>query len=204
MEAQISFLNDMTKSLFRSFQQIAELNMRLTQTIMEESTIAGQGLLTAGKPTDIFSAAALRVQPAAEKLRAYRQHLARVAADTQVELTRVAEQHVPNASRTAETLAGEVARAAAADSEKSLRNQEETVRKFVDPFAQASKRGGQERDRAVGDKGNEMRAGVTPQGGERSSAQSSPRADASGDGVKAGGATSDAPGSPKAGGSSPR
>jgi hypothetical protein len=32
MDAQAAFVNDMSKSLFRSFQQVCELNIQLAQT----------------------------------------------------------------------------------------------------------------------------------------------------------------------------
>jgi hypothetical protein len=38
MEAQLSFFNDMSKSLFRTVQQYSDLNIQLAQTLLEEST----------------------------------------------------------------------------------------------------------------------------------------------------------------------
>ncbi|MES3024998.1 MAG: phasin family protein [Pseudomonadota bacterium] len=134
MDAQMSFINDMSKSLFRSFQQLCDLNIQLTQTMLEESTLATQQVLTADRQTDVIGAAASRAQPATEKLRAYQQHISRVAADAQVELARVTEQHVQETSRTARALADEVARVATEETERSMRSQQETMRKFSDPF----------------------------------------------------------------------
>jgi phasin family protein len=134
LDAQTAFINDMSKSLFRSFQQMCDLNIQLTQTLIEESTLAGQQLLTADRQSDVIGAAASRAQPATEKLRAYQQHISRVAADAQVELARVTEQHVQETSRTARALADEVARTANEESERNLRTQQETIRKFSDPF----------------------------------------------------------------------
>lgn len=136
LDAQMSFLNDMSKSLFRSFQQLCELNIQLTQTMLEEGAITGQQLLTADRQADVIGAAASRAQPATDKLRAYQQHIARVAADAQVELARVTEQHVQETTRTARALADEVARVASEETERNVRTQQETIRKFSDPFAQ--------------------------------------------------------------------
>jgi phasin family protein len=94
LDAQVSFVNDMSKSLFQSFQQLCDLNIQLTQTMLEEATQTSQQLLTADRQTDVIGAAASRAQPATEKLRAYQQHISRVAADAQVQLARVTEQHV--------------------------------------------------------------------------------------------------------------
>jgi phasin family protein len=134
LDAQISFMNDLSKSLFRSFQQMCDLNIQLAQTLLEETTLAGHQVITQQRPTEALSAASLRAQPAAEKLRAYQQHLARVAADAQVELARVTEQHVQETSRTARALAEEVQRDASEETERGIRTQQETMRKFSDPF----------------------------------------------------------------------
>src|ERR1700749_2408306 len=83
MEAQLSFFNDMSKSLFRTVQQYSDLNIQLAQTMLEETTTTGQQMITAPRPTEVIAAAASHAQPAAEKLRAYQQHLSRIAADTQ-------------------------------------------------------------------------------------------------------------------------
>jgi phasin family protein len=134
LDAQVAFLNDMSKSWSRSIQNIVDANIQLSQTLLEESNIAGQQLLTTNHPTELISAAAARAQPAADKLRAYHQHLSRVVADSQVDLARVAEQHVQETSRTAKTLADEVARAATEETQNHLRTQENTIRNFRDPF----------------------------------------------------------------------
>ncbi len=135
VDAQTAFLNDMSKSLFRSFQQMCDLNIQLMQTMIEETALAGKQVLSADRQTELLSAATARAQPASDKLRAYHQHVTRLAADAQVELARVTEQHVQNTTRTARALADEVARDATEQTERSLRAQQETVRQFADPFA---------------------------------------------------------------------
>lgn len=134
LDAQTAFMNDVSKSVFNSFQQMVALNIQLAQTMLEETTLASQKVLTADHQGELLSAAAARTQPATDKLRAYQQHLSRLAADAQVELARVAEQHVQNTSRTARALADEVARNASEETERGLRNQREALRQFSDPF----------------------------------------------------------------------
>lgn len=134
LEAQVAFMNDMSKSMFRSFQQLCDLNIQLTQTMIEESTLASNSMLTADRQTEVISAAASRAQPATEKLRAYQQHVSKVAAEAQVELARVTEQHVQETTRTARALADEVTRVASEETDRSMRTQQETIRKFSDPF----------------------------------------------------------------------
>jgi len=162
LDAQMSFFNDMSKSLFRSFQQLCDLNIQLTQTMLEETAMTGQQLLTADRQTDVISAAASRAQPTTDKLRAYQQHISRVAADAQVELARVTEQHVQETTRTARALADEVARVASEETERNMRTQQETMRKFTDPFAQDGARRGN---------GTEMRGTASMQSAQAGSAQ---------------------------------
>ena len=137
VDAQTAFLNDMSKSVFKSFQQMCDLNIQLVQTMLEESALASKQVLSADRQTELLSAATSRTQPATEKLRAYQQHIARIAADSQAELARVTEQHVQNTSRTARALADEVARDATEQTERGLRAQQETARQFADPFARS-------------------------------------------------------------------
>lgn len=143
IDAQTAFLNDMSKSLFSSFQQMCDLNIQLVQTMLEETTLASKQVLSADRQSELLSAATARTQPATEKLRAYQQHIARLAADSQVELARVTEQHVQNTTRTARALADEVARDASEQTERGLRAQQETVRQFSDPFIRTGDGGAQ-------------------------------------------------------------
>lgn len=141
VDAQTAFLNDMSKSMFRSFQQMCNLNIQLMQTMLEETTTASQQLLTADRQAELWSAAAGRAQPIVDKMRAYQQHISRLAADAQVDMARVTEQHVQNTSRTARTLADEVARNASEETERGLRAQQETARRFADPFTHSGNGG---------------------------------------------------------------
>lgn len=135
MDAQTAFVNDMSKSLFRSFQQMCELNIQLAQTMLEETTLTSQQVLSADRQSEVLSAASSRAQPATEKLRSYQQHIARLASDAQVELARVTEQHVQNTTRTARALVDEVARTSAEEAERGIRSQQEAMRNMTDPFA---------------------------------------------------------------------
>ena len=137
VDAQTAFLNDVSKSFFRSFQQMIDLNIQLTQTMLEETALIGKQVVSANRQSDVLGAAASRAQPASDKLRAYQQHITRLAADTQVDLARVTEQHVQNTSRTARALADEVARDATEQTERGLRAQQENIQQFSDPFKRA-------------------------------------------------------------------
>jgi phasin family protein len=171
LDAQTAFLNDMSKSMFQSFQQMCDLNIQLVQTMLEETTLASQQLLTADRPGSTLSAAASRAQPASEKLRAYQQHISRLAADAQVKLAKVAEEHVQTTTRTAQQLANEVARTANEETERGIRTGQETLRQFSDPFAQSGNgpaASASERERAgasLQSGGQGMSQGGSAQGG---------------------------------------
>jgi phasin family protein len=159
LEAQLSFFNDLSKSLFRTVQQYSDLNIQLAQTLLEESTQAGQKVITAHRPTEALAAAAAHAQPAADKLRAYQQHLSRIAADTHVDLSKVAEEHVQETSRTAKALAEEVARVTSEETEKNLRSHQDAVERFTDPFSFS-------KDGARQSRGNEARGSQSLQSGQ--------------------------------------
>jgi phasin family protein len=134
LNAQIDFFNELSRSMTRSFQEVCQLNIQLGQTLLEESTLVGQRLMTTDRPNEALNEAVARAQPSSDKLRAYQQHLSRLAASAQVDLARVTEQHVQETSRTARALADEVTRAASEETERNMRRQEEALKNFRDPF----------------------------------------------------------------------
>ena len=168
IDAQTAFLNDISKSLFSSFQHMCDLNIQLMQTMLEETTLTSKQMLSTDRQSELLSAATSRTQPATEKLRAYQQHIARLAADSQVEMARVTEQHVQNTSRTARALADEVARDAKEQTERGLRAQQETVAKFSDPFTHMGN--GAAHSHGTGGNGSES-AQQMPPGGQQMGSQ---------------------------------
>ena len=149
MDAQTAFVNDLSKSLFRSFQQMCELNIQLAQTMLEETALASQHVLSVERQSELLGAASARAQPATEKLRAYQQHVSRLATDAQVELARVAEQHVQNTTRTARAVVDEVARTSAEETERGIRSQQEALRTMTEPFTRADGAGQARADGAL-------------------------------------------------------
>ncbi len=168
LDAQVSFFNDMSKSLSRSFQRLCELNIQLGQTMLEEGNIARNQMLTTDNPTDAIAIVASRAQPTAEKLRAYQQHISRVVADAQIGLARVNEEHAPVTSRTARDLADRVAQAASEETEHNSTKQQEMMNTFRDPFQHAGTHGSMQSANGIGDvDGKRNAAGF--QGGEQGS-----------------------------------
>lgn len=187
LEAQLAFFNGLSKSLFQSAQQFNDLHMQLTQGLLEEGSITSQNLLTVERVEDAFQVAAAAGQPAAEHLRKYQQQLSRLAADTQVELANVAEQHVNETSRTAKALAEEVARTASEETEKNVRKQQEAMQRIAEPF-QSYHQNGANRDQQRGAQSRDGQSlqSASHQGSQQSGSESS----ASGSAAQASGSQS--------------
>jgi phasin family protein len=137
LESQLAWFNDLNRTMSGSLQSLCEANLKLGQTMIEESMSASQKMLSSNRPFDAMGAAASHAQPASDKLRAYQQHLSRLAAEVQGELSRVAQQHGPETARTAHALADEVTRAAEEERARSRHQQEEVMKTFRDPFEPA-------------------------------------------------------------------
>jgi phasin family protein len=134
LEAQYSLMSDMSQKLFDTVQKINELNIQVAKTVMEESFNNVQQVLVAKDPYEALSIAASQAQPAAEKVRAYQQHLTNIAARTQVDLAKTAESHVPNTTRTAAAFADEVARKASEETEKATQRQKAAMERRTNPI----------------------------------------------------------------------
>lgn len=134
VDSHFAYFNDVNRTWAGSFQAVCVANLKLGQTMIEETMSAGQRMLSSGRAFDVMGVAAACAQPASDKLRAYQQHLSRLAADVQVELARVSQQHGPETARTAHALADEVTRAAAEESARSTQQQAEVLKTFRDPF----------------------------------------------------------------------
>ena len=140
IDAQTAFLNEMSQTVSRSLQQVFQLNLQLGQTLLEESSSTASRMLATERPFDALSAAASGAQPATDRLRSYQQQLSQLAAATQVDLTRVAERHSQETSRTARVLSDEVTRISTEETDKNLRQQEETMKTSRDAFEQELER----------------------------------------------------------------
>jgi len=105
----MSTITDMSKRLFGSAQKLNELNIQVAQSLMEETMTVAHQLMEAEDTTEFISIAASQVEPAAEKVRAYQQHLTNIAVGTNVELSKAAEEHISETTKTARAVADEVA-----------------------------------------------------------------------------------------------
>lgn len=129
-QAQLHFAADLSRKLVDTAQQVSELNLRLSQEILEEFNKNNQQMLSAHDPAQLLALAVGQMQPAGDKLQRYQQQLSRVIANANVELNRTAETHIPETSRTAAAFADEVLRKTAEETEKATQRQRELIEKM--------------------------------------------------------------------------
>lgn len=141
MDAQAAFLNELSQTMSRSFQQVIQLNLQLGQTLFEEAAGTARRMLNVERAGGALPAAAAIAQPATDTLRAYQQHMSELAAGTQVDLTRMSGQQAQETSHTARALADDVTRASADATDKSLSEQEAAVTNAHAAFVQAAASG---------------------------------------------------------------
>ncbi len=133
LDAQMSTITDMSKRLFGSAQKLNELNIQVAQSLMEETITVVHQLMEAEDSTEFISIAASQVEPAAEKVRAYQQHLTNIAVGTNVELSKAAEEHISETTKTAKAVADEVAKKASEETEKATQRQRAAMEKLTNP-----------------------------------------------------------------------
>jgi phasin family protein len=137
MDVQLAFATDFSKKLFDTAQRVSQLNLNLAQELFQEMSTTNHNLVAAKDFAEFASVATTQVHPAAEKLRHYQQQLTNLVANTNAELTRTAEAHMPEASRTAAAVADELVRKASEETEKATQRQ----RDVIDRMNESARRG---------------------------------------------------------------
>ncbi len=130
MEVQLAFLTDLSRKMFDAIQKISELNMQIAQQLMVEVTDTNRQLLVAKNPSEFAALAATQIHPTTEKLRQYQRQLSNVMANAGAEMTKTAENHMPEASRTATAVADELVRTASEQTEKASQRQREVMERM--------------------------------------------------------------------------
>lgn len=139
-DAQFSFWSDISRKMFDSAQKMNELNLQVAATVYEESLTSTRQLFTAENQNEALSIVAGRTQPAAEKIRAYQQHVQNILAETQVSMNKTFESHMPEATRAAEAVVREIAQKASEETVKATQRQKEIADKLTASIKQASDR----------------------------------------------------------------
>lgn len=116
-ESQFAIFSSLTSKAFEGMEKLVELNLTAAKASLEESSVATRQLLSAKDPQEFFSLTAAQAQPTAEKAMSYSRQVAAIAAGTQAEFTKAAEQQIAETNRKVISLVDEVTKNAPAGSE---------------------------------------------------------------------------------------
>ncbi|WP_181373130.1 phasin family protein [Massilia glaciei] len=125
MESQMNFMNELTATSVDSLRKLSELNMHWAQQFVEGALNTSRQLLACSDHYQVGSTMMGQIQPTTERIRHYQEQLMNVIAGAQLDLTRAAEAHMPEAGRgAAAALAGALLRPAAAATERAAPRRE--------------------------------------------------------------------------------
>jgi phasin family protein len=116
-ESQFAIFSSLTAKAFEGMEKLIDLNLTAAKASLEESSLATRQLLAAKDPQEFFSLTAAQAQPTAEKALSYGRQVAAIAAGTQAEFTKAAEEQIAETSRKVVALVDEVSKNAPAGSE---------------------------------------------------------------------------------------
>ncbi len=116
-ESQFAIFSSLTAKAFEGVEKLVELNLTAAKASLEESSIATRQLLAAKDPQEFFSLSAAQAQPTAEKAMSYGRQVAAIAAGTQAEFSKAAEEQIAETNRKVISLVDEVSKNAPAGSE---------------------------------------------------------------------------------------
>jgi phasin family protein len=142
LDTQFSFMTDLSNKMFEGVQRLGQLNVQVAQTMMEETINGAHQLAQTTSPTEFLSIVTSQVQPAAEKIRAYEQHVRAISAGVHVELSKTAERHVPETTRTAAAVAEEVVRRGDEETKKVTERQKAAFDKLTKPIHEGQHQNG--------------------------------------------------------------
>ena len=116
-ESQFAIFSSLTAKAFEGVEKLVELNITAAKATLEESSAATRQLLAAKDPQEFFALSAAQAQPSTEKAISYGRQLAAIAAGTQAEFTKAAEEQIAETNRKVISLVDEVSKNAPAGSE---------------------------------------------------------------------------------------
>jgi phasin family protein len=133
LDAQVSLLTDVAGKIYDAIHSITELNLKLAQQLMDDSMSASRQVISSTGPAECCAALVAGSVPASEHLRGYQQQLLNVLAGTQVELTRTAEQRIPEANRAASAMADDMVRRSTQATERMAAEQRNALERMATP-----------------------------------------------------------------------
>lgn len=119
-KANLETLHGLTAKAFEGVEKLVELNLQATKAALNESAEHTQALLSVKDAQELIALQASLFQPLAEKAAAYSRHLYDIAAATNAEVTKVAEEQVADTQRKFMTLVDTMVKNAPAGSENAV------------------------------------------------------------------------------------
>jgi phasin family protein len=110
VEAQSRIINDLSQKTYEAIRKVGELNMKMSQQLLEDSMNMSREMMSCSDPSQMLSTFMKQMQPLSQHMRTYQQELLGAISGAQVDLTRSAEQAMPQASRSASAMADDLAR----------------------------------------------------------------------------------------------
>ncbi len=107
-ESQVAAASAFNTKAFESVVQLFDLNLRAAKAALAESSVTAQQFLAAKDPRELVTLLAAQSQPAAEKAVAYSRGVAGIAAATQADLAKAAEEQIATRRREATGLADQL------------------------------------------------------------------------------------------------
>lgn len=98
-KANVETLFGLTAKAFEGVEKLVELNMQVAKTAMTEAADTTRAALSVKDAQELLALQSAMLQPTAEKAAAYGRHVYEIAASTNAEVAKVAEEQMADAQK---------------------------------------------------------------------------------------------------------
>jgi phasin family protein len=119
-KANVETLFGLTNKAFEGVEKLVELNVQVAKTALGEVAETTKAAMSVKDAQELMALQAGLLQPAAEKAAAYSRHVYEIAATTNAEVTRVAEEQVAEAQKRFASLVDTAVKNAPAGTENAV------------------------------------------------------------------------------------
>ena len=98
-KANVETLFDLTNKAFEGVEKLVELNLQVAKTAMSEVADTAKAAMSIKDAQELMALQQAMLQPAAEKAAAYGRHVYDIAAETNAEVSKVAETQMAEAQK---------------------------------------------------------------------------------------------------------
>jgi phasin family protein len=119
-KANVETLFGLTNKAFEGLEKLIELNLQVAKTSLAETADTTQAALSVKDVQELLALQASLLQPAAEKAAAYSRHVYEIAAGTNAEVTKVAEEQIADMQKKAMAVVDTAVKNAPAGTENAV------------------------------------------------------------------------------------